>query len=116
MATSGAMLAIALLAAGTAYAERPGADSDRQYAASATPAISNPPLAMMSSHHSRSTDPARSKAEIEAWHYNADYLFGLSRGTANSALLPAFKPFVFLVTIPLDLALLPIAAFGGLFG
>ncbi len=110
------MLVIASVLAGTVYAERPGADSDSRYAASATRATSNPPLAMMSSHHSRSTDPARSKAEIEAWHYNADYLFGLSRGTANSALLPAFKPFVFLLTVPLDLALLPIAAFGGLFG
>ena len=63
-----------------------------------------------------SSDPARSKAEIEAWHYNTDYLFGLSRGTADSALLPAFKPLVFLLTVPLDIALLPIAAIGGLFG
>ena len=63
-----------------------------------------------------STDPARTRAEINAWHYNSDYLFGLSRGTAGSAILPAFKAFVFILTIPLDIALLPFAAIGGLFG
>ena len=70
----------------------------------------------ISSLDEASRDPARSKAEIEAWHYNTDYLFGLSRGTADSALLPAVKPLVFLLTVPLDIALLPIATIGGLFG
>ena len=96
---------VAVGAVGAAATERPDAESGYAYAARA-----------MSSHGAASSDPARSKAEIEAWHYNSDYLFGLSRGTADSALLPAFKPLVFLLTVPLDIALLPIAAIGGLFG
>ena len=63
-----------------------------------------------------SSDPARSREEREAWEYNSDYLFGLSRSVANSFLEPAVKPFLFIVTVPLDIALLPIAAIGGLFG
>ncbi len=112
----GSILCVAVVAAGAAFAERQVGEPGSAQTANIALATSYPVLAMMSSHGAASTDPARSKAEIDAWHYNSSYLFGLSRGTANSALLPAFKPFVFLVTVPLDLALLPIAALGGLFG
>ncbi len=101
----GSILCAAVVAAAAAAAERRDSESGYAFAARA-----------MSSHGAASSDPARSKAEIEAWHYNSDYLFGLSRGTANSALVPAVKPLVFLLTVPLDIALLPIAAIGGLFG
>ena len=48
--------------------------------------------------------------------YNSDYLFGLSRGLAGSSLAPAIKPAIFIVTVPLDIALFPFALIGGLFG
>lgn len=47
--------------------------------------------------------------------YNDDYIFGMTKGVANSTMVPAIKPLFFLVTIPLDLALLPLAAIGGFF-
>ncbi len=48
--------------------------------------------------------------------YNSDYIFGMTRGVADSTIHPAVKAPVFLLTIPLDLALMPFAAIGGLFG
>jgi hypothetical protein len=54
--------------------------------------------------------------EGTGYHYNSDYLFGLSRAVAGSTLSPALRPVLFLVTVPLDVALLPMAAIGGLFG
>jgi len=48
--------------------------------------------------------------------YNADYLFGMTRGVAGSTLHSAVKPLLMVITIPLDVALLPFAAIGGLFG
>ena len=47
--------------------------------------------------------------------YNSDYIFGMSKGVANSTLHPAVKPLFFVLTIPLDLAFLPFAAIGGFF-
>ncbi len=47
--------------------------------------------------------------------YNSDYIFGMSKGVANSTIHPAVKPLFFVVTIPLDLAFLPFAAIGGFF-
>ncbi len=63
-----------------------------------------------------STDPARSRTEIDAWHYNNSYLFGLSRRVASGGAIDAVKPILFLVTFPLDVVLLPIAFIGGFFG
>jgi hypothetical protein len=51
----------------------------------------------------------------KSW-YNDSYLFGMTRGVANSTLVPAAKAPLFLLTVPLDLVLLPFAAIGGLFG
>ena len=47
--------------------------------------------------------------------YNSDYIFGMSRGLANSTMTPALKPLFFVFTIPLDIAFLPFAAIGGFF-
>lgn len=48
--------------------------------------------------------------------YNASYIFGLTRGVAGSTMVPAAKAPLFLLTVPLDVVLLPFAAIGGLFG
>jgi hypothetical protein len=53
--------------------------------------------------------------EEKGW-YNGSYIFGLTRGVAGSTIEPAFKAPLFLFTVPLDIALLPFAAIGGLFG
>ncbi|NQZ98647.1 MAG: hypothetical protein HRU01_19265 [Myxococcales bacterium] len=47
--------------------------------------------------------------------YNGSYLFGMTRAIVNSTLHPAVKPLVFVVTLPVDLALLPFAAIAGFF-
>ncbi len=113
IATCGLALCVALTAARPAAAEQyDRAPSYPSYYTIYTIPDTATPLASAYA----STDPARTRAEINAWQYNTDYLFGLSRGTAGSAILPAFKAFVFILTVPLDIALLPFAAIGGLFG
>ena len=47
--------------------------------------------------------------------YTDDYFFALSRGLGDSSLHPAAKAPLFLLTVPLDLALVPIAAVAGFF-
>jgi hypothetical protein len=47
--------------------------------------------------------------------YNSDYIFGMTKGVANSTVIPAIKPLLFLITIPLDIVFLPFAAIGGFF-
>jgi hypothetical protein len=53
--------------------------------------------------------------EEPSW-YNASYIFGLTRGVAQSTMVPAVKAPLFVLTVPLDIVLLPFAAIGGLFG
>ena len=53
--------------------------------------------------------------EEKGW-YNGSYVFGLSRSLADSTIVPAAKAPLFLFTIPLDIAFLPFALIGGLFG
>jgi hypothetical protein len=48
--------------------------------------------------------------------YNGSYVFGMTRGVADSTIHPAVKAPLFLFTIPLDIVLLPFAAIGGAFG
>lgn len=48
--------------------------------------------------------------------YNDSYLFAMTRGVADSTIHPAGKVPLFLLTIPLDLALLPFATIAGFFG
>jgi hypothetical protein len=54
--------------------------------------------------------------EAEGPGYNSDYLFGITRATASSTIVPAAKVPLFLLTVPLDIVLLPFAAIGGFFG
>jgi len=51
----------------------------------------------------------------KSW-YNDSYIFAMTRGVADSTLVPAAKAPLYLLTVPLDLVLLPFAAIGGLFG
>jgi hypothetical protein len=51
----------------------------------------------------------------KSW-YNNSYIFALTRGVSNSTMAPAAQAPLFLLTVPLDLVLLPFAAIGGLFG
>jgi hypothetical protein len=53
--------------------------------------------------------------EEKSW-YNGSYIFGLTRGVAGSTMVPAAKAPLFVLSVPLDLVLLPFAAIGGLFG
>jgi len=53
--------------------------------------------------------------EEKSW-YNSSYIFGMTRGVAESTIHPAGKVPLFLLTVPLDTVLLPFAAIGGLFG
>jgi hypothetical protein len=47
--------------------------------------------------------------------FNDEYIFGLTRGIADSALHPAAKILLFPMTVPLDIALLPFEIIGGFF-
>ena len=47
--------------------------------------------------------------------YNPEYLFATTRTVAYSTLPTALKTPLFVLTIPVDLALLPVAAIAGLF-
>lgn len=48
--------------------------------------------------------------------YNSDYIFGMTRGVAHSTMVPAAKAPLFLLTVPLDIVLLPFTVIGGFFG
>ena len=51
----------------------------------------------------------------KSW-YNDSYIFAMTRGVSDSTMVPAAKAPLYLLTVPLDLVLLPFAAIGGLFG
>lgn len=53
---------------------------------------------------------------VEKSWYNDSYLFGMTRGVADSTIAPAGKVPLFFLTVPLDIVFLPFAAIGGLFG
>ncbi len=48
--------------------------------------------------------------------YNNAYIFAATRGVADSAMMPVAKAPLFLLTVPLDIVLLPFAVIGGFFG
>ncbi len=60
--------------------------------------------------------PAEASLAEPGGIYHCDYYFAITRGVADSHLADPLKPVVFVVTLPLDLALLPFAAVGGFFG
>ena len=47
--------------------------------------------------------------------YDTSYIFAMTRGVSDTAIHPAGKVPLYFFTIPLDLALLPVALIGGLF-
>ena len=53
--------------------------------------------------------------EKDSRRRSSEYIFGMTKAIRRSTLYPALKPAVWLVTIPLDIVLLPFAAIGGLF-
>jgi hypothetical protein len=53
--------------------------------------------------------------EPKPW-YNSDYLFGMTRAVTGSTIHPGAQVPLLVLTIPLDIAFLPFAAIGGLFG
>lgn len=52
----------------------------------------------------------------EPRRYNSDYMFGMTRGVADSTMHAAVKGPLFLLTVPLDFVLLPVTAIAGIFG
>lgn len=66
---------------------------------------------------SRSLEPRYQPREPEekSW-YNGSYIFGMTRGVANSTIAPAGKVPLFVLTVPLDIAFFPFALIGGMFG
>jgi hypothetical protein len=48
--------------------------------------------------------------------YNDAYIFGMTKGLADSTLHPAVKAPLFVLTVPLDIITLPFTAIGGFFG
>jgi hypothetical protein len=74
-------------------------------------------LAQAEGTEQRDLEPRYRSAPVEevGW-YNGSYIFGMTRSVAQSTISPAGKAPLFLLTVPLDLVLLPFAAIGGLFG
>ena len=64
-------------------------------------------------HHALAREEALVLESTEG--YNSGYIFGMTKGIANSTVHPAVKGPLFLLTVPLDLVFLPFAAIGGLF-
>jgi hypothetical protein len=50
------------------------------------------------------------------WQYETYYFFGLTRGLDEEVASPVGRGFSMIGTIPLDICILPAAAFAGLFG
>lgn len=67
----------------------------------------------------RTVDGPKSLAEMEkepGWSYNAEYIFAVSRAVRDSRVAPAGKVPLFILSMPLDLVMLPFAAIAGLLG
>ena len=48
--------------------------------------------------------------------YDNEYVFAMTRGVANAAIAPYGKVPLYVLSLPIDLALLPFAVIGGFFG
>lgn len=66
---------------------------------------------------SRPLEPTYQPREPEpkSW-YNGSYVFALTRSVADSTIAPAGQVPLYVLTVPLDIVLLPFALIGGLFG
>lgn len=47
--------------------------------------------------------------------YNNEYIFGITRGVADSTMHPAVKIFIFPITVPFDIAFFPFEVMAGFF-
>lgn len=90
---------LALTASSPAYAETRAATAD-----TATEMTIDAPMI-----------ETRSALDMRDDEYNSEYIFGMTKGVANSTWIPGVKVVLFIVTIPLDIVLLPFAAIGGFF-
>jgi len=66
-----------------------------------------------------SEDFENAEADWEArrrWSYGTQHFFGLSRGMEDAGVPRLARPFLYVVTVPFDTVLLPVAAISGLFG
>ncbi|MEW6443312.1 MAG: hypothetical protein AB1640_20440 [bacterium] len=59
---------------------------------------------------------AETEREEAGWSYNTDYVFAVSRAVRDSTIAPAGKVPLFILSIPVDVALLPFSLLAGLFG
>jgi len=64
----------------------------------------------------QSSPPLAEMEKGPGWSYNADYIFAISRSLRDSSLPVAAKVPLFLPTVVLDTALLPISLVAGFFG
>jgi hypothetical protein len=107
-----AYAALLCLTAAVSAQASPAADPDRaaaiQLAQAADPADTPQPRELQPRYEPVPPQP-------KPW-YNDSYLFAMTRGVSNSTLVPAAKAPLYLLTVPVDLVLLPFAAIGGLFG
>lgn len=95
---------LALAPAGAAFAVEPPAADEIVVAQAGTP-------------QGGALEPRYQPAPIEEKSsYNSDYLFGMTRGVSHSTIHPAGKAPLFLLTVPLDIILLPVTLIGGFFG
>lgn len=90
-------------------------------AATVDPAPAGAPLVVAQGDRPHGTEPReldpRYKPvppEPEPW-YNTEYLFGITRAITDSTLVPAAQGPLLLLSVPLDIALLPFTAIGGFF-
>jgi hypothetical protein len=101
------------LAAGTARAAEPQAPGGPQALAAAGSGVHAAPAGLLATVDRTAIAPV----ELETHEgYYAGYIFGMTRGVAWSTISPVLKPLLFVLTVPLDIVLLPFAAIGGLFG
>ena len=63
-----------------------------------------------------SSPPLADTERGPGWSYNTDYVFAISRNLRDSSLATAAKVPLFLPTVILDAALLPISLIAGFFG
>jgi hypothetical protein len=112
--TAGLALGVGLaLAAAAARAAEPQAPGRPQVLADASSGMQAAPAGLPATVDRTAVAPV----ELETHEgYNASYIFGMTRGVAWSTISPALKPLLFVLTVPLDIVLLPFAAIGGLFG
>jgi hypothetical protein len=50
------------------------------------------------------------------WRYGTSHVFGLTRGMEDAGVPGLARPFLYVLTVPFDTAILPVAAISGLFG